>query len=375
MESTQSIFIFAPGVLAGAERVVLTGVNALWKIGVPVSIIVIKERRQPHLAQDFIALLNPEIPVHSIECKKAFDLSLKSKIKNLLKQYPTSAIIHTHGFKALFYSYLVFSKNKIVHTHHGNTAHTLTVRIYEKISYHIMKKCSAVIAVSLKMKNELLADLSPYKNIYVIENMLSLTNAGEIYQKRKIEHLQKNSQLNKVQKIELIYIGRISPEKGLHTFLTYFKSFSNHQLFHLTVLGDGPNFLSCQEYVNQHKLNNEITFHGFVSEQSRFLINSDVLILPSYKEGLPMTLIEATSVGLTVIANNVGAISTLLIDHHNGILIEDYTEMNWHKALTELLVNQNSWRENAMNEAMAIEKKYSAESWARGTLALYASLK
>ena len=185
MNTKQIIFIFAPGVLAGAERVVLTGVNALWKLGVKVEIIVIKETRLPHLAHDFIALINPEISIHVVECKKAFDISLRSQILKIITQASKETILHTHGFKALFYSFLLVTKHKIVHTHHGNTSHTLSVRIYESISYQLMKRCSALIAVSDKMKSELLIDLFPYKKIFIIENMLSLNNAQDIYQQRK----------------------------------------------------------------------------------------------------------------------------------------------------------------------------------------------
>ena len=184
----------------------------------------------------------------------------------------------------------------------------------------------------------------------------------------------KEDELND-KKIELIYIGRISPEKGLLTFLTFFKSFPDHHRYHLNVLGDGPDTIKCKEYVVHNNLENEITFHGFVSAQTHFLIVADVLILPSYKEGLPMTLIEATSVGLTVIANDVGAISSLVKNQHNGILINQNNQENWHKALSDTLLNQKFWHENAMSEAMMIEEKYNSESWAKKSLELYDSLR
>lgn len=358
------IFIFAPGVLAGAERVVLTGINALFEEGIAPKIIIIKESRAPQYADEFIKLLNPKISCNVFVTTTPLDFSLGKKIKNSIEQESRSAVIHTHGFKALFYSYMIFSPHPLIHTHHGNTGHTLKVRIYEHLATKLMKKCRHVIAVSENMKNELLIILKPYNRISIVENMLSLKNASEIREKRNI--CKKNNSI-----IQLVFIGRLSPEKGLMPFLHYFNSFKDKNKFRLDVLGDGPELKEIKNFIASNDLKHLITLNGFIIDPTEFLINSDLLVMPSLKEGLPMTLIEAVSVGLPVLANNVGAVSTLVKNNFNGILIDHSSEASWHNAFSLTLDNINEWRANSIILSKDTEVKYSSEAWAKKTIKIY----
>jgi glycosyltransferase involved in cell wall biosynthesis len=358
------IFIFAPGVLAGAERVVLTGISALFEEGMAPKIIIIKESRAPQYADEFIKLLNPNISYNVFVTTTPLDFSLRKKIKKIIEQESRSAVIHTHGFKALFYSYMVFSPHPLIHTHHGNTGHTLKVKVYEHLATKIMKKCRHVIAVSENMKNELLIMLKPYNRISTVENMLSLKNATEIRKKSNI--FKKNNSI-----IQLVFIGRLSPEKGLMQFLHYFNSFNDKSKFQLDVLGDGPELEEIKNFIAKNNLKHLITLNGFVIDPTDFLIKSDLLVMPSLKEGLPMTLIEAVSVGLPVLANDVGAVGTLVKNNFNGILINHSSEASWHNAFALTLKNFDEWKVNAINQSDDIEVKYSSESWAKKTMKIY----
>jgi glycosyltransferase involved in cell wall biosynthesis len=66
-----------------------------------------------------------------------------------------------------------------------------------------------------------------------------------------------------------------------------------------------------------------ITFTGWLDSPGvhDLLESSDVLILPSYAEGLPMAIVEAFAFEVAVIASSVGAIPEIVVDHKSGLLV------------------------------------------------------
>jgi glycosyltransferase involved in cell wall biosynthesis len=358
------ITIFAPGLLAGAERVVLTGLSALIDSGLNPKIIIIKEDRIPEYADNFLDALDKRIEYSVVTTSKALDVKLSSRITAILKQEKLPIVLHTHGFKALLMTLAIRKKYNLIHTHHGNTGHTFKVKFYEQLAKMAMKLCRKIVLVSPQMLNE----FKNYSNVVLIENMLSLKNS-ELIRIKKKEKLktEKNT-------INLTYLGRLSPEKGILDFIKYFSSYANKIKFEITIVGDGPLKNEITNYVNQNEATSSIHLVGFVNDPTPYLIASDILIMPSYKEGLPMTLIEALASGIPVIANNVGAISTLLEQNVNGHLTENNTKESWHTALDLTLKNSKNWEANAEKSANHIELKYSAKTWSLKTSELYNDL-
>jgi glycosyltransferase involved in cell wall biosynthesis len=363
---TRPVLVLAPGVLAGAEKVVLTGLLGLRDLGLNPLMVIIRETRAPHFADVFKEAMPSGVESMIIDSTKAFDLQLPKRLKSALLSQSTPIILHSHGFKALIACFMMKGKIVHVHTHHGNTAHTFKVRIYEKIAMTTMKRCNHVIAVSGKMKQELDLMLSPYNKITVIENMLSLTNASKIRAERTL-----NNSTEPI--IKLLFVGRLSPEKGLIPFLESLSKSSVKNSFHLTVLGDGVERPLIENFIDDHNMQKQVTLHGFVSDPSRFFIDPDILIMPSLREGLPMTLIEALASGVPILANKVGAIASMVTHNSNGFLAEDFSTESWEKALIMTSINYKIWIKNAAAEAESVEERFSLKKWTLQTKELYES--
>lgn len=363
IKSTRPVLVLAPGVLAGAEKVVLTGLVGLSDKGSNPLMVIIRETRAPHFAENFQKAMPANIESVIIDSTKAFDLQLPKRLKGVILNEVTPVILHSHGFKALIACYMMKGAIPHVHTHHGNTAHTLKVRIYEKLAMMTMKSCNHVIAVSHKMKQELDIKLAPFKRITVVENMLSLTNAAKIRSER--------TSIVPTDKIKLLFVGRLSPEKGLLPFLESLSSSPVKDTFHLTVLGDGVERSLVENFISDHKMQNQVTLRGFVSDPSNFFVESDILIMPSLREGLPMTLIEALASGVPVLANNVGAIASMVTHNKNGYFARDFSIESWHEAMLATSLNYKEWLKNAALEAEDVEERFSLKKWTQKTLELY----
>jgi len=114
-----------------------------------------------------------------------------------------------------------------------------------------------------------------------------------------------------------IFVGRLSPEKGLKILITAWQLIGDK--IPLKILGDGP-LASDIERISKH--NDEIEWLGYQPRKvvTELMKNATVLIFPSiWYEGLPMTIVEAYSVGLPVIASNLGAMSSIVEHAHTGL--------------------------------------------------------
>lgn len=113
-----------------------------------------------------------------------------------------------------------------------------------------------------------------------------------------------------------LYVGRLSPEKGVPTLLA---AFSNTG-YELRIVGDGPLRKDVEQF---DKENSNISYLGSRSnEEIRGLMkNASALIFPSiWYEGMPMTILEAFSTGTFVIGSKLGAMESLITHEYNGYL-------------------------------------------------------
>lgn len=139
--------------------------------------------------------------------------------------------------------------------------------------------------------------------------------------------IQDKAQLNSLdysnsKKINLLFMGSLDKRKGILDLLKALKYTSiDFKLYICGEYTDSEIKNQIISYVNEFP--DEIEVLGYVKGQEKRKIfeKTDILILPSYGEGLPLVILEAYSYGCAVIATNVGAISEILTTGENGMLI------------------------------------------------------
>lgn len=121
----------------------------------------------------------------------------------------------------------------------------------------------------------------------------------------------------------IIHVGRFFPQKN-HRLLI--ESFSRVLLkinnVKLVMVGDGDLRPEMEGIVNRNGLNNHIKFLGVRKDIADLLSASDIFVLSSDWEGLPLTVIEAMAAGKPVIATAVGGVPELIEDNINGYLVK-----------------------------------------------------
>lgn len=129
--------------------------------------------------------------------------------------------------------------------------------------------------------------------------------------------------------MRIVCVGRLSPEKGQAGLLEAFRSVvTDYPNAELVLVGDGPDAAMLQNIAEGLDLSNRVRFAGRLSEEDTLneIARSDVLVLPSFMEGLPIVLIEAMALGTTVIASRVAGIPELVEDGQSGLL---FTPSRW----------------------------------------------
>ncbi|MDD2537649.1 MAG: glycosyltransferase family 4 protein [Candidatus Absconditabacteria bacterium] len=147
----------------------------------------------------------------------------------------------------------------------------------------------------------------------------------------------------KRKKAELGFVGRLAPGKGVHILLEAIKAIvkSGETDFHLSLIGDGTERDSLESFVKDHQFSCYVTFLGkkprdevvsFLSEEV------DILVNPSFREGLPTTVLEGLLAQCVVIATDVGG--TREISRKDDlILVQPKSAEQLREAITPLLNN------------------------------------
>ena len=190
----------------------------------------------------------------------------------------------------------------------------------------------------------------------------------------------------------LLFVGRLSPEKGLHVLLEAFQEVVKHYpqvqleivgsewlppLEFIVALNDDPKisklavfynkrsyFSQLQEQVNSLDITNKVTFAHYIPHKS--LVNhyrqADVLVNPSFSESFGVSLIEAMACHVPVVATRVGGMTEIVEEGKTGILVESGSAPELAEALLRLLSDEdlmkrlrNAGRERAV-ELFSLDK-------------------
>jgi glycosyltransferase involved in cell wall biosynthesis len=122
------------------------------------------------------------------------------------------------------------------------------------------------------------------------------------------------------------YIGRLSAEKGVQHFLKALPIiFNDRNDLRVLIVGDGHLKESIETTINEEKISNRVELTGWIShtELPEFLNQLQLLVLPSFTEGLPNIMLEAMACGTMVLATPVGAIPDSIRDGETGFIMQN----------------------------------------------------
>jgi colanic acid/amylovoran biosynthesis glycosyltransferase len=141
---------------------------------------------------------------------------------------------------------------------------------------------------------------------------------------------------------QLLYVGRLAVEKGLPVLFESLRILlARGYDFELTLAGDGNDRKRLEELARQLGIYERLNFAGYIDQERvrEHLRQSDIFVLPSFAEGVPVSLMEAMACGVPVLSTYVGGIAELVESEHTGLLVPAGDSAALSEALIRYLEN------------------------------------
>lgn len=306
-------------------------------------------------------LQNDGITIRFFNKKPGFDIKLIHRLRRSLK-IDKASIVHSHLY-ALPYIFLATLLMrpfvKLVHT-----VHTIPTKEYGAMNLRfnkILYTSGRVIpvAISPEIKHEIEAAFQlPSSRIPMVYNGIET----KLYQRKSDYSLH--------EPIVITHVGSFKEAKN-HIFLIteFSRLLTIRPNVVLRLVGDGELRDSIVSLINQLQLQDKIELLGVRSDVPNLLGSSDLFVLPSKWEGMPMALIEAMCTGLPVIVSPVGGIIDMVQNNINGVYTSE--QENDFSSKMFMLINDVELRARLGNRAAHDSFHFSTENMVDSYLKVY----
>jgi len=170
----------------------------------------------------------------------------------------------------------------------------------------------------------------------------------------------------------VVMIGRLADGKGFDVLLDAAESIRGDDVS-VCLIGDGPLSDSLSDEICERGLTDDVFLTGFRDDIPRVLAASDILVLPSFREGTPRVITEAMASGLPVVATDIAGIPEQVVDGKSGYLIPTGDPDALADRLDELLSNPEL-RESMGDRGFKRAEQFGVESMLKELDELYQGL-
>lgn len=263
------------------------------------------------------------IPVYVISTTAAFDMRVTNKVVKLIKELDIE-IVHAHGTRAYTNIYWACRKLRIpvVYTVHGWSFHndqTFLVRRMRILSEKFLVSRAARVVLVSDSNRATGLKFFDFRNEVVIPNAIDLSRFNPLLVSGKLR-----SELPvKNDSLVITFVARfINQKQPLLLLKAFAKAVKQDARLHLWMVGDGAEKESALKLVEVLSIRDMVSFYPFRDDIPEILAASDVFVLPSQWEGLPIGLLEAMAMGKAVIGSNVDGTSEVISHMENGLLLD-----------------------------------------------------
>ena len=367
---TKILYLRSSSQVYGAECQILELAKGIRDREFCVSLMVMATSIKPNPL--VVAANDLEIPVDQILVDSKFSYRFLKDLTKYINDRQIK-IIHTHDYKSNAFGLLASRRTdaSLVSTAHGFTESTLKLKFYKYIDAFALRRFDRVIAVSEKMRDDLIKLKVPEKKVTIIHNCIDLKqNQKEM----AFGCTKKDLGLDDDQKV-ILAIGRLSAEKNFGLLLRAFsRILSDFPTTMLLLAGDGPDRHMLENISDELGITDSVTFLGYYKNAHTLIPMSDCIAISSIREGLPIVLLEAMAAGQTVVATAVGGIPEVITDGANGILVEPDNVSSMAKGLKSVLSGAIDQKKLAAAAIRKIETSFTPEKMLEETTTVYRDL-
>lgn len=273
-------------------------------------------------------------------------------------------VVHTHHRMAAFYTAVLQKFNKFVFV---NTAHN-TFYNHKVMTRFAYKKAHLIACGEMVKKNLTNYYGLPDNQVIVIRNAVQAFDED-------IVAVEKLTKLRDEGYFLVGNVGRFAEQKGMEYFIASLPIVKKeYPLVKYILIGDGQDRGKLVRQVENLGLDNDVVFLGYRKDVQNVIAQLDLLVLSSLWEGLPLTLIEAFSVGKTVVATDVDGNVEIVADEKNGCLIPPKAPEAIAEKVLELIKHPEKRRKFEDNAKITFIKEFSFERFSEKVSRYYKQL-
>jgi glycosyltransferase involved in cell wall biosynthesis len=296
------------------------------------------------------------------------------QLRHILKEEQID-LVHTHTSKAALLGALaarLLRRPVSVNTAHNlgfiampNPMVKVLFWLYDRALFAL--GTDAVIVVSQFVEQRVLtARLIARKKLHVIHNGILEANLH----RRELVAQKPSGDVNNI-----ICVARLVWFKGLHTLIDAMPQIvQRHPKTLLKIAGDGELEGALRQQVKKLGMGDYVEFLGLRLDVPHLLTNADIFVLPSVSEGLPISILEAMTTGLPVVATRVGGVPELVEEGVTGFVVPPENPGELARAVNRLLDNPALCLEMGRSAQMKAAREFSATSMQERTADLYQAL-
>ena len=297
-------------------------------------------------------------------------LKAMKEVKGVVEDFGPD-VVHCHSTVASFWTRLAIkSKIPTIFTAHG-WAFTEGASFFRRIFFPFIEGLAAKFCDKIICDSDHDRQLALKYKIVPGEKIITIHNGVEIDKTKSVKRKAQNFDL----KCRIVFVGRLAEPKKPEFLLKTFSELSSEikEKTQVIIIGDGP---KKEFIISSFKFLKNVDFLGSLPRKKVFEIlrESDIFVLISNYEGFPMTILEAMSCGLPVIASNVGGVSEVFHQDQDkpiGYLIERKDIEGLKKTLTELIENAELRERMGQNARERVEKEFSLDKMLKETKKVY----
>lgn len=330
MRIIQLVYFLSSG---GAERFVVSLSNCLTEMGHEVEICMLLDDTVEGRLFNKV-FLRPEVQLHSMKFSTGFSLKKKKKVEFYIRSRQPD-VVHCH-LNVIPYIYSLALRDRgirFVHTLHSVAENAAGSKYQYRLNRFFYKKQIIQPVTISKKCQESYVGFYHLNNAPYIDNGCTAVKPSPNYEKVciEVENLKHGRDIP-----VFIHVARYNQLKNQNLLIDVFNALSKECLeFVLLVIGNG--FQTEEAMALRNRACQNIHFLGEKNNVSDYLLNADAFCLTSLFEGLPISLLEALSAGVTPICTPVGGIPDVINNGTTGYLSEDVNFPSYLSAIHRFL--------------------------------------
>jgi len=287
---------------------------------------------------------------------------LKKKIEEVNPDIIHISGLQSAGFHAILAARLAKCR-RIVLTIHGFEGDALKLSYIKKWAFN-----NIIEPITLKMADVVIGN-SQYTVTRPMVKKYARKHTVVIYNLPPNPYVPKKNEISvrkelglKDDDILVVYVGRITYDKGLRILAEAIKHLSNYKEVKFLIVGDGDYKSTLMNLLSEEIKKGVVFMLGARNDVQRILHGCDIFVLPSFHETLSNVTLEASAEGLAIVVSNVGGLKEIIVNNYNGILIPPGNSFELSRAIKYFIDNPGERKRMGLNARKRIEEKFNSDS-------------